>query len=86
VGDFVLLLCSAKGLPIPTVQWFLGDKAIKAFAALSEQVYYVPTTFPHTTEYTCVARNKAGSEIRTSKANITIIVQRKKLLWLIEYS
>ena len=79
IGDFVLFLCSAKGVPTPTVQWFLGDKAIKEFAALSVQVYYVPTTSPHTTVYTCVSRNTVGGEIRTVKANITVIVQRKML-------
>ena len=79
VGDnYLLLLCNAKGLPIPTVQWFLGDKAIKGFTELYEQAYYVPTTSPHKTVYTCVSKNKAGGEIRTVKSNVTVTVQCKR--------
>jgi len=75
VGDFLLVLCNAKGLPIPTVQWYKGDDAI---GDLSEKIYYVPSSTPHTTTYTCVSRNNAGGKIRTVKAYITVIVQSKK--------
>ena len=74
-----MLLCDAEGLPTPTVQWYKGNRAI---GDLSEKIYYVPTTTPHTTVYTCVSRNKAGGEIRTVKMNITVIVQCKRLKFL----
>ena len=82
VGDFLLLLCNAEGLPTPTVQWYKGDDAIGDHD-LSEKIYYVPTTTPHTTVYTCVSRNKAGGKTRTVNANITIIVQRKSYRYII---
>ena len=77
VGDFLLLLCNANGLPSPTVQWYQGKNPIGA-RALTEKIHYVPTTSPHTTVYTCVSTNNAGGELRTVKADITVIVQRKR--------
>jgi len=77
VDDYLLLLCSANGLPSPTVQWYKGHNPI---GALNEKIYSVPTTSPHTTVYTCVSRNKAGGEIHTVKANITVVVRGKELL------
>ena len=77
IGDFVPILCRAEGLPIPEVHWFQGNKAVKIKSELSEQIYYISTYTPHTTTYTCVAQNKAGGEIRISKATLTVIVQRE---------
>ena len=77
IGDFVPLLCKAKGVPTPTVQWYEGEVAVKDNADSSDQVYYVPTDSPHTTTYTCLSKNNAGGVIRTVKANITVIVQRE---------
>ena len=77
IGDFVPLLCKAKGVPTPTVQWYQGDGAVKNDADLTDQVYYVPTDAPYTTTYTCVSKNNAGGAIHTVKASITVIVQRK---------
>ena len=77
VGDFVLLLCNAKGLPVPTVQWYQGSTTVKPVPELSEQVYYVPTSTPHTTLYTCVSRNMAGGTTHTATLNVSVIVQRK---------
>jgi len=77
IGDFVPILCRAEGLPIPEVQWLQAKKAVKIKAELSEQIYHIPTFTSHNTTYTCVAQNKAGGEIQTSKATLTVIVQRK---------
>ena len=77
VRDFESVLCRAEGLPIPTVQWYKGDKTVQIRAEQYEQSYHIPTNYPHNTTYTCVAKNKAGGLIRTTKANLTVIAQRK---------
>jgi len=74
VGDFLLLLCNAEGLPRPTVQWYKDKNAI---GVISDKIYYVPTTSPHTTVYTCFSRNNACGKIHTVEAKITVIVQCK---------
>ena len=77
VGDFVLLFCKARGLPAPTVQWFKSNQPVEHVPELYDQVYYASTKSPHTTVYTCVAKNNAGGAPRIVKTNMTIIVQRK---------
>jgi len=77
VRDFESVLYRAEGLPIPTVQWYKDDRAVKIRAELYEQSYHFPTNYPHKTTYTCVSKNKTGGLIRTTKANLTVIAQRK---------
>jgi len=71
IGENLTITCLAEGLPTPTVQWYKDDQSIKDTANVSMQDLNVPTTFPHTALYTCVARNYLNS----TKENFTVIVQ-----------
>ena len=75
VGDTVSLWCRAIGLSTPTVQWYQNDKPVKSHAEPLVQVFEVPTSTPHTTVYTCVARNFTAIDDHNITANITVIVQ-----------
>ena len=74
VGDQASLWCRAQGLPTPTVQWYKDYKAIYDSADLLLQVLYIPTNAPHTTVYTCVARNNAGQMNQTTNSTILVNV------------
>ena len=68
VGDSLRLFCTAKGLPIPEILWYKGSAPI---LQPLPQLYLVPTKFPHSTNYTCVATNKVGNE----SSSIFVIVE-----------
>ena len=68
VGDQLSLYCRATGLPNPTLQWYEGSQPANS---IEEQVLDIPTNFPHTTAYTCIANNTIG----TTAVNITIIIE-----------
>ena len=72
VGSVAVLYCSARGKPIPTVQWY---KDGFAFKPLHSPFQLVPTDTVGTTVYTCVSVNNAGSKTHTRFANITVIVK-----------
>ena len=72
VGDQASLWCRAQGLPAPTVHWYKDNVAISHSADLLLQVLYIPTKAPHTTVYTCIARNTAGEVNQTT--NTTVLV------------
>ena len=82
VGSRLPLYCSAHGLPLPTVQWYVNDSAANQ---QPPEIHLVPTTSPHTTVYTCVATNNAGNMTHTVNKNITVIVESMKLIIVIEY-
>ena len=82
VNSRLSLYCSAHGLPLPTVQWYVNGSAANQ---RPPEFYLVPTESPHTTVYTCVATNNAGNMTHTVSKNITVIVEGMKLIIVIEY-
>ena len=72
VNDSLRLFCTAKGLPVPDVHWYEGNAPI---IQSLPQLYLVPTKFPHTTNYTCVATNNAGGKRRQASASIIVKVK-----------
>ena len=57
-----------------TVQWYEGNKPVTPQAKACV-MFKVPTSNPHTTVYTCVARNFTGKINTIVAANLTIIVK-----------
>ena len=80
VGRVAVLYCTARGNPIPTVQWYKDDTAVNPIPLTSQQSLIIPTSMPHTTVYTCKGINYAGNIKHTAYTNITVIVKRKQLL------
>ena len=72
VGSRLPLYCTAYGLPLPTVQWYINNSPTNQHPP---EFYLVPTTSAHTTVYTCVATNNAGNITHTVSKNITVIVE-----------
>ena len=75
MDSVAVLYCSARGKPIPTVQWYKDGFAFNPVPSLFQQVLLVPTGTADTTVYTCVSINNAGNKIHTRFANITVIVK-----------
>ncbi|XP_065888297.1 roundabout homolog 2-like isoform X2 [Dysidea avara] len=71
IGRSLFLLCSASGLPKPTVQWYRNGSQI-GDPLLLQQFYIVPTLKQENSNYTCVGRNNAGGKINTASASILI--------------
>ena len=69
VDDKVQLKCIAEGLPLPTVQWFSNGIAVSSVGQPQASVT-VPTSYPHTTVYTCEGINKFNKE----SSSVTVIV------------
>ena len=84
VGSTLTLYCSAKGLPLPTVQWYVNGSATNQQPP--EIIIFQPIS-PHTTVFTCVATNNAGNMTHTVSKSITVtvIVKGMKLIIVIEY-
>ena len=57
------------------MQWYQNNKPVKPHAEPFVQDYVVPTNDPHTTVYTCIARNFTANVNHNITANITLIVQ-----------
>ena len=57
------------------MQWYQNDKPVKPHAEPLVQVVEVSTSTPHTTVYTCVARNFTMNVNQNLTAIITVIVQ-----------
>ena len=67
VNGLLQLNCTVSGVPTPSIQWKTGSLVVA-----NEPLYNVPTTFPHTTIYTCVGTNDAGNIQRTAGKSITV--------------
>ena len=74
VGTHLLLYCAAEGLPIPTVQWHSDGVPLHPLQQLYQQIYLVPTDYPHTTAYSCVGRNHVAGIDYAAQANVTVVV------------
>lgn len=61
-----------------TVQWYKGDKPVTPHANLYVQLFKVPTSYPHTTVYTCVARKFAGDMNHTGTITANLMVTVKE--------
>ena len=72
VGTKLTLHCIAKGLPLPTIQWYRNNVSIPQ---QSSPFYLVSTDYPSTTVYTCEGKNKAGNMENVVKAYVTITVK-----------
>lgn len=72
VGTNLILHCIAKGLPIPTIQWYKNHVLIPH---QSSPFYLVSTDIPGTTVYTCTGKNNAGNTENIASTNITIEVK-----------
>ena len=77
VGSLAILFCGAIGKPIPRVQWYKGNTAVKPNSSLLEQTFIIPTNMPHTTVYTCKGTNYIENVKYTRSASITVIVKGK---------
>ena len=75
VDDPLTIWCAALGLSSPTVQWYEGDKPVEPHATPYVQLFKVPTSYPHTTLYTCVARKFIDNANYTISANLMVTVQ-----------
>ncbi|XP_065887834.1 roundabout homolog 2-like isoform X2 [Dysidea avara] len=71
VGGSLLLLCSAQGLPSPTVQWYRNGSPIGIPLPI-QQFHVVPTLKQVDVNYTCVGRNNAGGKINTKSVSILV--------------
>lgn len=68
------VFCTAVGLSTPTVQWYKNNTVVNPdHSGQNFQDFKVPTSYPHTTVYTCIARNVSCEH--TIAADITVIVQ-----------
>ena len=72
IGTKFFLYCIAKGLPTPTIQWYENNTRIPVQTSVLHEVL---TNTPHTTLYSCEAKNNAGNIENTVHANITVIVE-----------
>lgn len=77
-GNAVVFKAKATGKPIPTAQWFKGDKIIKPskyFQMTKEREYYtlkISEAFPEDEgPYKCVLKNLAGES--TTSAKLTVV-------------
>jgi len=86
VGTQLLLYCAAEGIPTPTVQWNSNDVPLHPLQQPYQQLYLVPTDSPHTTIYTCIARNHIRDVDRVAQVNVTVIVDSKEILCNIMYN
>ena len=79
VGSHLLLVCTAvKGFPIPDVQWHSEDFPVYPLPQPYQQIYLVPTDFPHTTIYTCVGTTYSQGAVTDKLGiNVTVIVESK---------
>jgi titin len=76
-GASVTFKTKATGKPVPTAQWFKGDKIIKPskyFQMNKERDYYtlkISEAFPEDEgTYKCVLKNSAGESTTTAKLNV----------------
>jgi len=69
VGKSLALLCSAAGLPNPTVQWYRNGSPIGI--PLPLQTFHVVYALKQEdVNYTCVGRNNAGGKSNTKSVSI----------------
>jgi len=78
VGEQLLLHCESHSQPVSMVQWFSNNAPVIPIAKRFQQLFSVPTGFPHTTVYTCVGKNNAGNILRSAEKSIKVTVQGKK--------
>ena len=74
VGDTDNIICTAKGLPTPTVKWYNDTKLVDS-STLSHLILDIPTNITYDTTYTCMATNYAGNQMHTSELKITVVVK-----------
>ena len=74
VGDTEKIICTAEGLPIPTVKWYNDTKLVDS-STLSYLILDIPTNITHNTTYTCIVTNYAGNQMHTSELKITVVVK-----------
>ena len=72
-----------KGVPTPDLQWHSEGFPLNPIPEIYQQIYVVPTDFPHTTTYTCVgiqfdSFNSLGI-ISELMVNVTVIVESKSI-------
>ena len=75
VDDSLTIWCTALGLSSPTVQWYKGDKPVTPHADPYVQSFKVPTSYPRTTVYTCVASKFTGNINHTITVNFVVTVK-----------
>jgi len=73
VNQQVQLNCIAKGLPLPTVQWFSNGIAVSSVGRPQVSVK-AQTSYPHTAVYTCVGINEYNNKQHKRSYSITVIV------------
>ncbi|KAL1021834.1 hypothetical protein UPYG_G00018640 [Umbra pygmaea] len=77
-GQSVLLRCSAKGEPAPIIRWFSPTNRAIASSSDKYQVQNDGILVIQKTQridagnYTCVARNSAGQDIRVSRVDVLV--------------
>lgn len=74
VGTKLFLYCIAEGLPTPTIQWYENSVVIPEQTSMLHEVI---TDTPHTTLYSCEAKNNAGNMENTAHASINVTVESR---------
>ena len=76
--------CIARGLPLPTVQWFSNGMAVSS-ARQQEVSVTVQTSHPHTKVYICVGVNRINNVEQRRSAEIKVIVGGNLLICTIRH-
>ena len=81
VGGHLPIYCVATGGdPVPYVQWYNESLPVyPELLQLYQQIYLVPTHFPHTTAYTCQATQYYDyfgfPGLLNTNATVTVVVE-----------
>ena len=91
-GNNITITCEATGIPLPTIVWTFSGRVLMSDSVntttgngdvlrVTETLTIMNVSREHTGVYTCSANNSVGSD----NSNISITVQCKLLLRILDY-